>query len=166
MWDIVKVKFENYPAQEKIAEKLMEHGISVKNGLLYSGDIYMPGTALAKATGTDRRVVLSTIQTIMHDPELENIFANIRPICSFKDVAPSMKWGVLEIQPEDVARPGIVADVTQILARENISLRQIIADDPGIHKKPKAFFISEKPIPAKLLPMIKELDGVRGVSIY
>lgn len=166
MWDIVKLKFDKYPAQEKVAEKMMEYGISVRDGFLYSGEIFMPGTALARVSGTDRRVVLATVQTIMDDPELAEIFSKLSPICSFKDVAPAMKWSVLEVMPENIARPGIVAEVTQILARENISLRQIIADDPGIHKDPKAIFISEDPIPSRLLPEIKELVGVKGVAIY
>ena len=166
MWDIVKIKFDKYPAQEKIAEKMMEAGISVRDGTLHSGDIRMPASSLALSIGVDRRVVLSTIETIMADDQLVEVFSNIAPICSFKAVAPHMKWGVLEILPEDVDQPGIMADVTRILASEGVSLRQVLADDPGIQKEPKAFFISEKPIPSKLLPKIKELDGVRGVAIY
>jgi len=166
MWDMIKHKFNSYPAQEKIAEKMMEVGISVRNGTLYSGDIRISASSLARSKDVDRRVVLSTIQTIMDDPKLSKIFEKIRPICSFKDVAPIMDWGVLEILPENVGQTGIIADVTQILAKEGISLRQIIADDPGIHKDPKAFFISEKPIPSDLLPKIKGLAGVKGVAIY
>ncbi len=166
MWDIVKIKFDKYPAQEKIAEKMMEVGIGVRNGTLYLGDVRISASSLALAIGVDRRVIISTIKTIRDDDGLVAIFSNIYPICSFKDVAPFMEWGVLEILPDDVGQPGIIADVTHIMAKEGIGLRQIIADDPGIHREPKAFFISEKPIPPELLPKIKELAGVKGVAIY
>ena len=166
MWDIVKKKFDKYPAQEKIAEKMMEVGIGVRNGTLYLGDVRISASSLSLAIGVDRRIILSTIKTIRDDDQLVAIFSNIYPICCFKDVAPVMDWGVLEILPDDVGRHGIIAGVTQILASENISLRQIIADDPGIHKEPKAFFISEKAIPPRILPKIKGLDGIKGVAIY
>jgi hypothetical protein len=77
-----------------------------------------------------------------------------------------MGWGVLEIIPDDVSRPGILAEITKMIAGANISIRQVIADDPDMVANPRAFIITERPIPGGLLPNVKAVKGVKGVVIY
>ena len=166
MWGLIKEEFEKFPAQERVARLLMELGLSVKEGEIHCGEISLSHTAIAKAANTDRRTVNMTVNSIEASKKLNSIYSNLLPTCSFKEVAPIMSWGVLEILPEDVSSPGIIARVTGIIANEDISIRQIIADDPHIHQNPKAFIITERPIPARLLPKIKSVEGVGGVSIY
>ena len=166
LWSLIKDEFKKYPAQERVARLLMEHGLSVRNNRIYCGNIELGHSAVAKAAGADRRVIGMTISSIQSSKKLRVIFGNLLPTCSFKNVAPQMNWGVLEILPEDVSSPGIISRVTGIIAEEGISIRQAIADDPHIHQSPKAFIITERPIPARLLPKIKGLEGVSGVVIY
>jgi predicted regulator of amino acid metabolism with ACT domain len=166
MWGLIKDSFGKYPAQEKVARLLMEHGLALRDGEIYCGDIKLSHTAVAEAAGTDRRAVNITIDTIQASKALRSIFSKLLPTCSLKEVAPLMKWGVLEILPEDVSGAGIISGVTGIIAEEGISIRQVIADDPHIHQDPKAFIVTERPIPTRLLPRIKSVKGVSGVSIY
>jgi predicted regulator of amino acid metabolism with ACT domain len=165
LWGLIKDEFDGYPAQERVARLMMEHGLSVKGGRIYCGDVRLSATALADASGTDRRAVNVTVTAIEGNRKLRRIFENLLPTCSFKTVAPQMGWGVLEILPEDVSSPGIISRVTTIIADEGISIRQAMADDPQMHQNPRAFIITERPIPARLLPKIKSLKGVRGVVI-
>jgi len=145
---------------------MFEHGLIVSNGTVFCGGISVTDTALAKAADTDRRTVLATIATIEQEEELNIIFTKLHSTCSFKEVAPYMGWGVVEIIPEDVSAVGILAGLSEIIASAGISVRQAIVDDPDMHEDPRAFVITERPIPAALLPKIKEIKGVKGVVIY
>ena len=145
---------------------MMELGLSVRDGSPYCGNVQISFSALAKACGTDRRIVTSTIETIEASKLLSSIFFNIQPTCSYKNVAPIMNWGVLEIVPDDVNQPGIISAVTGILAKKGISIRQVIADDPDVAEQPKAFIVTESQIPGRLLQKIKEVPGVSAVVIY
>ncbi len=166
MWDEISKEFHGYPAQEKVARLFMMHGLSVREGRVYCGRIEQSYSALAEVSGTDRRAVKSTISRIERSKKLAPIFSDLVSICSFKNIATRMGWGIVEILPRDVTCPGIIAGVTGIIADEEISIRQIIADDPELTENPKAFIITERPIPARLLPRIKSVDGVDAVVIH
>jgi predicted regulator of amino acid metabolism with ACT domain len=166
VWDKISKHFSKYPAQNRVAQLMFEHGLNVKDGTAYSGEISITDTALAKAADTDRRTVLATIATIENEEELNVIYSKLQSTCSFKEVAPYMGWGVLEIIPEDVSGVGILTDTTRIIAEAGISVRQAIVDDPDMHEDPRAFIITERPIPGTLLPKIKAIKGVKGVVIY
>ena len=160
------MQFDKYPAQGKVAQKMLEYGIGVKEGSPFCGEVKISFSALAKACGSDRRIVTSTIETIESSELLSGIFSNVQPTCSYKNVAPIMNWGVLEIVPEDVNRPGIISAVTGILAKKGINIRQVIADDPDVAEQPRAFIVTESQIPGALLQKIKAVPGVSAVVIY
>ena len=166
MWSNVKDHFSKYPAQQKVAQRMLEYGISVRGNQPYCGDVQISYSALAKACGTDRRIVSAAIETINADKFLMDIFGYIRPTASYKDMAKAMGWGVLEIIPEDVNEPGIISKVTGVLANRGINIRQFIADDPDISDNPRSFIITESRIPGALLQKIKDVPGVSAVVIY
>ena len=145
---------------------MLEYGLSVRNGQPYCGEIKLSLSALAKASGTDRRIVTATLETIETSDFLRQVFTKLEPTASYKLAAPNMNWGVLEIVPEDVQRPGIIFKVSEIIAKEGISIRQFIADDPDLSPNPKAFIITESQIPGKLLQKIKDIPGISSVTIY
>jgi len=165
MWEKIEKHFKGYPSQMRVAQVLFKRGLCVKGSEVTCGGVRISDTALAEAAQTDRRTVLATLATIKAAKELADIFSDLEPVCSFKNVASHMGWGVLEILPDNVSRPGILADITKIIADCGISIRQVIADDPDMSETPKAFIITERPIPPRLLPRIKEVKGVKGVVI-
>src|SRR5712692_3186581 len=71
-----------------------------------------------------------------------------------------------EIVPTNASKPGILAGVAAIIAQAGISIRQVIMDDPEIVDDPHGFIVTEAPVPERLLPQIKQVDGVKSVVLH
>lgn len=166
MWRKIAKYFNKYPKRKKLAQKLLEYGLKVSNNEIYCGEIELSDSKIARAFDVDRRIITSTIKTIMAEKDLKRVFSRLKPTCHLKDVAPEMNWGVIEIIPEDPSMPGILANVSTIVADANISVRQAIVDDFELSEKPKLFIVTEKQMPGKLIPKIRDIKGVKVVLIY
>jgi predicted regulator of amino acid metabolism with ACT domain len=166
MWNHIEQHFKEYPSQAKIAQKMLEYGLKIKNNTIYCGEIALSASKIAQAFTVDRRVIISTIKTITKVPDLNKIFSNLLPTCHLKEVAPHMHWGVIEIIPDDPSTPGILAEVATIIAQHNISIRQAIVDDFEFSEEPRLFIVTEKQIPGTIIPKIRQGKGVKGVLIY
>jgi len=166
MWKQIEHYFNAYPQRKKIAQKMMEYGIQIHNNTFRCGQIELADSKIARAFQVDRRAVTATRDVITQEPELLKIFSNLTPTCHLKDVAPHMKWGVIEIIPVDPSMPGILAEVATIIATNNISIRQAIVDDFEFTEEPRVFIITEKQIPGTLLTTIRNAKGVKAVLIY
>ena len=166
MWKQIEHYFNAYPQRKKIAQKMLEYGLRIKNHSFYCGTIELADSKIARAFHVDRRAVTATRDIINAEPELSKIFSNLTPTCHLKDVAPHMNWGVIEIIPADPSMPGILAEVATIIAINNISIRQAIVDDFEFTEEPRLFIITEKQIPGVLLPKIRNAKGVKAVLIY
>ncbi|MBO6274069.1 MAG: amino acid-binding protein, partial [Methanobrevibacter sp.] len=80
MWEIIHEKFKKYPARIRVAEKMIELGLSLQeDGKIYCGNLKISDKALATAADVDRRAIKSTIEVIQNDPELFDLFNNIMP---------------------------------------------------------------------------------------
>lgn len=166
MWGKIRHYFEKFPAQARVAQRMLSYGFRVKGDRVYCGDVAVAETALGRAVGVDRRVVSATIRTIRKYPELSRIFRRLRPVASLREVAPVMGWGAIEIVPTDAGASGILAGVSSIIARASISIRQVIVDDPEVVDEPRGFIITDAPVPSELLPSMKAVEGVQGVVLY
>lgn len=166
MWNQIKHYFERYPGQARVAQRMLDHGLRVAEGQVYCGSIRLAETALGRAVGVDRRVVTATVETIARHADLAAIFAKLWPVAHLREVAPLMHWGAIEIVPTDAATPGILAGVSSLIAREAISIRQVIVDDPDVVDEPRGFIITDAPVPSHLLPEIRKVAGVQGVVFY
>jgi len=166
MWKQIEHYFTDYPQRKKIAQKMMEYGIQIHDNTFRCGQIELSDSKIARAFQVDRRAVIATRDTIKKEPELLKIFSHLTPTCHLKDVAPHMKWGVIEIIPIDPSMPGILAEVATIIASNNISIRQAIVDDFEFAEEPKVYIITEKQIPGTLLTDIRNAKGVKAVLIY
>ena len=166
MWKQVEHYFNAYPQRKKIAQKMFEYGIKVNSNQFQCGLIELADSKIARAFQVDRRAVTATREVINKQPELQKIFSHLTPTCQLKDVAPHMNWGVIEIIPTDPSMPGILAEVANIIAKNNISIRQAIVDDFEFTEEPRLFIITEKQIPGILLTTIKNSKGVKAVLIY
>ncbi|MGQ0537189.1 MAG: hypothetical protein ACT4PT_14095 [Methanobacteriota archaeon] len=166
MWHVLTKYFQRYPAQARVAQLLLRYGLAVRDDGVYCDTISIPDTSLARAARVDRRVISATVRTIQNEPELRDIYSRLLPTAHLKDVAPAMKWGVIEIIPNDAHQPGILAGVATVIADRNISIRQAVVDDPEFMEEPRLFIITESPIPADVLPAIKDAPGVKSVVIY
>ncbi len=164
MWKKIVEKFEKYPSQIAVAREFLRLGISVRNGKAYCGDIELVPTKIAEAVGVDRKVVMAAIQNIENDDELKKVFSALSPVANITEVARILGFGVLEVYAES-HRVGIVANVTSILAREGISIRYILAEDPELSVESKLTIVTETKIPGRLVDDILEVGGVEKVVI-
>jgi hypothetical protein len=165
MFDEIMGKFEGSPSQQAVIRLLLERGFSVNEaGRVVSGGIEIPFTEIAREIDVDRRVVDSTTDAIRDDPELQRIFANIGAIPSLRDLAPVLDLTVLTVEVAAADESGIVATVTDRIAEADISIRQVISEDPEFTDEPKLYIITDESIPGDVLVSIRELSFVRRVE--
>ena len=166
MWRQFAKYFNKYPKRKKLAQKMLEYGLNVKDEKIYCGNIELSDSKLSRAFDIDRRIILDTIKTINENEDLKKVFSNLNPTCLLKDVASKMKWGVIEIIPTDASMPGIIADVSTMIANKKISIRQVVVDDFELSEEPRLFIVTETQIPGSLLSKIKDAKGVKAVVVY
>ncbi len=163
--DRVNVFFQGFPSQEKVARLLMAHGIKVKDGHAYCGDIEQSDSAIGRAAGVDRRVVRSTLERISSTPELDAVFSKLRSVLSMSDLAPVIGCSTLIIIPTDAKMPGILADITSTLFRHGMSVRQAMVDDSGDQDKATFSVVVDGRIPPEVIPELKTCRGVSSILI-
>jgi len=165
MWRKILEKFERYPARERVVRLILERGFQVRNGKVVSGGIEIPHTHIAREIGVDRRVVDAAASHISKDEELREVFSRLSSVLFLRDVAPLLGLGVLVITPSDASEVGIVRDVTDVIARYGISVRQVVTDDPYFVESPKLTVITERKLPGEAIEEILKLNTVRAVSV-
>lgn len=167
VWPKIRESFKDFPAQLSVVEILFRYGLRVKeNGDIACGDMKVPAVQVASEAGVDRRVVDATAQRILKDAKLREIFENLEPITYLKGVAQQLGLGVVEIIPEDAAKPGIIKDVTAVISQFNISVRQTVADDPYFTAQPKLTIITDEPVKGEVIEALRRLSSVRSVIVY
>jgi len=158
-------KFEGSPSQQAVVRLLLERGFSINDeGRVVSGGIEIPNTQIAREIGVDRRVVDSTTQALLDDDELRDIFRNISAVPSLMDLAPVLDFTVVRVKPTDADAAGIVARVTEVVAEEGLSIRQVLSDDPEFADEPMLYLILDSEPSGDLLKAIHDLPHVREVS--
>ncbi|NHN60925.1 MULTISPECIES: ACT domain-containing protein [Halorussus] len=166
MFDEIMRKFEGSPSQQAVIRLLLERGFSVNDdGRVVSGSIEIPNTQIASEIGVDRRVVDSTTDAILADEQLRRIFQNISSIPSLMDLAPVLDLTVLTVDVTDADQPGIVAEVTTLLAENDISIRQTVSEDPEFTDEPRLYLVTDDDIPGDVLNELKNRDFVRKLEL-
>lgn len=164
MWKKIVEKFERYPSQIAVAREFLRLGIAVKDGKAYCDNIELVPTKIAEAIGVDRKVVVMAIQNIESDEELKRVFSSIKPVANITEVARILGFGVLEVYAES-HKVGIVAGVTSVLAREGISIRYVLAEDPELSVESKLTIVTDVKIPGRLVDEFLKVDGVNKIVI-
>jgi predicted regulator of amino acid metabolism with ACT domain len=167
MWQEILNKFKRFPAQEKVIRLILQRGFQVNDqARVVSGEIEIPHAQIAKELGVDRRVVDTTALAIREDEALWKVFKNVRSMTFLGDVAPILGLGVIEITPVNAAKTGLLGDVASSVAKNGLSIRQAISDDPYFVENPKLTIITEGKIPGDLVQLLMEIKGVRRVTVY
>ncbi|ELZ02731.1 amino acid-binding ACT domain-containing protein [Natrialba chahannaoensis JCM 10990] len=166
MFDEIMEKFEGSPSQQAVIRLLLERGFSVNDdGRVVSGGIEIPNTGIAREIDVDRRVVDSTTNAILDDPELRRIFQNISQVPSLMDLAPVLNLTVLSIAVDNAEQKGIVAQVTGTLADNDISIRQTISEDPEFTDEPRLYLITDQDISGTAITELRDLEFVRKIEL-
>ena len=123
MWEKINEKFKKYPARLRVAEKMIELGLSLNDdGKIYCGNLQISDKALATAAEVDRRAIKSTIEVIREDTELYQLFSNIIPAGTLlKNIAKNLELGVIEIEVGS-ENEGILASTTNLITKCKINV--------------------------------------------
>ena len=166
MWSDIIHEFTDSPSQSKVVRFLLENGFGVTgDGRICCNGIEVPATAVAKAIGSDRRVVDSTARRILERPMLREIFTNMRATPDLSRVAESLGFTVITVLPRNASERGIVGAVVKVLSDHMLSIRQIFVTDPQFAEEPKLVIIIEEPLPHGVIEEIHALPQVRQVII-
>ena len=167
MWERINDKFKKYPARIRVAEKMIELGLSLnEDGKIYCGNLKISDKALATAADVDRRVIKSTIEIIREDEELYNLFKNIMPAGTLlKNIAKDLELGVIEIEVGSESE-GILAATADLISKKGIDIRQAYAEDTELQETPSLTIITEKPVSGDIINEFLKIKGVTRVSIY
>lgn len=166
MWQVLIDHFRRYPAQERIVRLMIKHGLHIEGDKVHAGTVEVADTSLGRAANVDRRIVRSTVETILADERLRQVFTRFRPTLHLKEVAPMLGCGVIEVIPEDAGRPGILAGVSGLIARAGMNIRQAIVEDPDFMDEPRLFVVTDQRVHGDLIPQLQDVPGVRGVTVY
>ena len=167
MWSVIKEKFKNHPAQEKVIRLLLERGFQINaDGRVVSGNIEIAHTQIANEISVDRRVVDATCEAILKDITLGQIFNNVRTIPFLRDVAQYLGLGVVIITPDDAARKGLLGAVATEVAEHGNIIRQAVSDDPYLTENPKLTIIIEGKVSGGLVKALTTIKGVQSVTVF
>lgn len=166
MWSDIIHEFGDSPSQSRVVRFLLENGFGVtEDGRISCNGIEMPATAIAKAIGSDRRVVDATARRILERPMLRDIFLNMRATPDVSGVAGSLGFTVITVMPKNANERGIVGAAVRVLSDHQLSIRQIFVTDPQFSEDPKLVIVVEEPLPAGVIEKIRALPQVRQVII-
>jgi len=166
MWSDIIHEFADSPSQSRVVRFLFENGFGVtEDGRISCNGIEMPATAVAKAIGSDRRVVDSTARRILEQPYLKDIFLNMRATPDLSRVAESLGFTVITVLPKNANERGIVGAAVRVLSEHLLSIRQIFVTDPQFSEEPKLVIIIEEPLPVGVIEKIRALPQVKQVII-
>ncbi len=167
MWQEILNKFKRFPAQEKVIRLILQRGFQISDeSRVVSGRIEIPHAQIAKELDVDRRVVDTTAQAIREDEDLWKIFKNVRSMTFLGDLAPILGLGVIEITPINATKAGLLGDVASAVAKNGLSIRQAVSDDPYFVESPRLTLITEGQIPGDLVRLLMEIEGVKRVTVY
>ena len=167
MWEIIEEKFKKYPARIRVAEKMIELGLSVnEDGKIYCGNLKISDKSLATAADVDRRAIKSTINVIKEDQQLFDLFNNIIPAGTLlKNIAKIVDLGTIEIEVGS-DNEGVLAATTELISKNGINIRQAYAEDSEMQNFPILTIITESPVNGDLISEFLKIKGVNRVSIY
>ena len=162
---IIDTYFGEYPARKKVAEMLFMNGLSVRDGKIFSGEVEVPVSSVARAAGVNRKIVYYTIDYIQKNYALRSIFERILPMTNLKNVGPIVGWEVLELDMESDELSCALKDVVEILSEKGCHVRQIVGEEPLLSDG-KIFIVLTRPIPMEVLEKIKDIPVVKNITLH
>ncbi|RLE76941.1 MAG: amino acid-binding protein [Thermoprotei archaeon] len=169
LWDIINSKFGRAEKKMKVVKAFLKYGFKLKREkdriFIYLDKVKISYSALANALGVDRRVVVETVKNLAEDEFLRNFFENLEPAgASLRGVSRLLGYRCIIVETyED--KPGILASVAVALAKRNINILQVIADDPNIIENPKLYIIVSGDVPGDVVNEILENKVIKNITI-
>jgi len=166
MWSDIIREFAESPSQSRVAGFLLENGFGVNaEGRIVCNDIEISATKVAKAIGTDRRVVDATARHILESASLRGIFTNMRATPDLSLLAGPLGLSVIIVIPKDAREKGIIGAAMEVVTGHSLNIRQIFVTDPVLSEEPKLVIIIDGDIPGIVIEEIKKLHQVKQVIL-
>jgi predicted regulator of amino acid metabolism with ACT domain len=166
LWPQVKKQFSRQIVRIDIVRKMIECGMKVSEDLkLYVGDVEVDYSAVGRAVGVDRRVVKQTVEQIRKSELLYGIFSRIEPFgASLVPVVSKLGYSAVIIEADQKAA-GVMAAVATVLSRNNLVVRQALADDPDMVPDAKMTLVVEGRLSGVAMQELNALKQVKSVKI-
>jgi hypothetical protein len=166
MWAGIIREFADSPSQGRVARFLLENGFGVNDeGRIVCNAIEISATKVAKAIGTDRRVVDATGRHILESASLKEIFTNMRATPDLSLLAGPLGLSVITIIPNDARERGIIGAAVGVVTRHDLTMRQIFVTDPVLSEEPRLVIIIDGDIPGAVIEEIRKLQQVKQVIL-
>jgi predicted regulator of amino acid metabolism with ACT domain len=166
MWEAILNEFVDSPSQGRVARFLLENGFGVSpRGKVTCNGIELPATHIARATGTDRRVVDATAQHILSRSILRDVFSSLRVTPDLSMVAEKLGLVVVTILPNNAQEKGIIGAAVEVLTDNDLAIRQIFVTDPYFAEDPRLVIIIDGAVPPKVYEELRNLPQVRQLVI-
>ncbi len=166
MWALISQEFSDSPSQGKVAKFLLDNGFGINaEGKIVCNGIEIPATQIARAIGSDRRVVDATARRILRKQPLRDVFTHMRATPDLSMVAEELGLSVITVLPRNAQEKGIVGAAVHVLTAHDLSIRQIFVTDPYFAEDPKLVVILDGKLPAGIAEELKGLPQVRQVII-
>lgn len=156
--------FSDSPSQQKVVRFLLENGFGIsESGRVFVNGVEISSTSIGRAAEVDRRVVDLTVKRIYTMPEFRTFFLHLRATPDLTDVAKNLGLSVLTILPKNAGDKNIVASVVTVLAKYDLSLRQIFVTDPYLAESPKLVVIIDGQLPSQTIEELHHLPAVDSI---
>ncbi|RLE80923.1 MAG: hypothetical protein DRJ51_04865 [Thermoprotei archaeon] len=166
IWERLEEKFGRSSKKMLVAKTIFKYGLRIDDkGQIFLGDIKIPYTSIAKPLGVDRRTVKETVFEILGDNILKDFFKNLEPAGPFlRRVSRILNYRCIAVEVfED--RPGILAKVSGALAKRDVNVVQVIAEDPNLVENPKLYVIVKGEPPGEAISEILRDPNTKSVTI-
>ena len=167
MWEQIVEYFRGSPRRLEVAQTIIRHGFRVEApGVIKCRDVHISLSAIGAALDLDRRTVRATTEDICANEQLFKFFSRLQPAgASLEQVSDSLGYGVVTIFVESPENAGILSQVTSTISGYGIAIRQVIAEDVAIFRKPCLKVMTEGPLPGSVIHSLTSLPGVSRVII-
>lgn len=161
-WHEINNLFSKSPKRMEVINLILKLGFSIRSDRkIYCSEVHIPYRSIADALNIDRRSVKSAVADIYNDKVLRDIFSNIQPAGIFLQ---GQKRSIIEITAKS-KKSGIIANVTKLIADEDISIRQVLATDPDLDPNPRLLIITNKEISGDTISKIYKVEGVETAKL-
>ena len=137
MWSDIIHEFGDSPSQSRVVRFLLENGFGVtEDGRICCNGIEMPATAIAKAIGSDRRVIDATAQTDPRAPVSPGYLSQYAGNTGFSRVAESLGFAVITVLPKNANERGIVGAAVHVLSDHHVRSARSLSPTPSFPRNP------------------------------
>ena len=165
IWERIKYLFRGRERQLEVIKLLIKYGLSIRNGSIFLENLRIPFSSIASALEVDRRVVMKAVKTVEKDEDLKVFFSNLLPAGPFlRNVSKLLGYTTIIIVPYK-DQPGIIANISAILAQAGLNIVQVIAEEPHLTYEQKLYIIVEEEVPGEIINKIMKIDFVKNVIL-